>query len=184
MTKRAFGITLCVEGQRAARGGRNVKTIDARGKSHAAEILVGQVIGWRGSQTGKIGVGGGEVGVSLGRRPSDSWSAPLTMMPGGNPVTSGPGATPTSPETMLAPVLVTVLAPRTPKVSAEPRDCAWAVDAKIASAAQARKSPGTSPRRSELIRLCMMSSNWFQVSLPADPTGQTRELASEDTKKS
>lgn len=61
------GITLCVEGQLAARGGCNVKTINARGKSHAAEILVGQVIGRRGSQAGEVAVGGGEVGVSLGR---------------------------------------------------------------------------------------------------------------------
>src|ERR1700719_5117489 len=44
--------------------------------------------------------------------PSAEWIAPLAS-PGGNPVTAVPGLTPTSPETMVEPVLVTVDPART-----------------------------------------------------------------------
>src|SRR6202158_4568300 len=46
--------------------------------------------------------------------PSAEWIAPLAS-PGGNPVTAVPGLTPTSPETRVEPVLVTVEPARTAK---------------------------------------------------------------------
>src|SRR5687768_17514585 len=53
--------------------------------------------------------------------------APPTTTPGGNPVTAVPGLTPTFPLTVVAPVLVTVDPPRTPKLCAVPREiCAKA----------------------------------------------------------
>ncbi len=42
-------------------------------------------------------------------------------MPGGNPVIAVPGETPRSPLITVNPVLVTVVAPRTPNVAADPR---------------------------------------------------------------
>src|SRR5436305_4759117 len=57
------------------------------------------------------------------------WIAPPTMTPGGKPVTALPGLTPTLPLTVVAPVLVTVDPPRTPKFCAVPREiCAEAVE--------------------------------------------------------
>src|SRR3977135_492886 len=53
------------------------------------------------------------------------WIAPPTTMPGGKPVTALPGLTPTLPLTVVAPVLVTVEPPRTPKFCAVPREI-WA----------------------------------------------------------
>lgn len=41
--------------------------------------------------------------------------------PGGKPVTALPGETPRLPATTVLPVEVTVVAPQTPKVAAEPR---------------------------------------------------------------
>jgi len=62
---------------------------------------------------------------------------PPTTDPGGKPMTAEPGETPRSPLTMLGPVLVTVVPPRTAKLSAVPRNCADACDctAKAASIA-------------------------------------------------
>src|ERR1700709_410714 len=55
------------------------------------------------------------------------WIAPPTMTPGGKPVTALPGLTPTLPLTVVAPVLVTVDPPSTPKFCAVPREiCAEA----------------------------------------------------------
>src|ERR1700692_4613150 len=55
------------------------------------------------------------------------WIAPPTTTPGGKPVTALPGLTPTLPLTVVAPVLVTVEPPRTPKFCAVPREiCAEA----------------------------------------------------------
>jgi len=48
------------------------------------------------------------------------------MVPGGKPVTAVPGLTPRSPVIVLRPVLVTVEAPRTAKLCAEPSDGLWA----------------------------------------------------------
>src|SRR5687768_10553399 len=57
---------------------------------------------------------------------SVAWIVPLTV-PGGNPTTAVPGATPRSPVTVVAPVLVTVVPPRTAYPAADPRGTgAWA----------------------------------------------------------
>src|SRR4029077_16504160 len=52
---------------------------------------------------------------------SPAWIVPPTMAPGGNPVIAVPGLTPRSPVMTVAPVFVTVDAPRTANDSAEPR---------------------------------------------------------------
>jgi hypothetical protein len=52
--------------------------------------------------------------------PSAAWMAPDTI-PGGNPVTAVPGLTPRSPPMKVAPVFVTVVPARTPKLLAVPR---------------------------------------------------------------
>src|ERR1700730_8301618 len=52
---------------------------------------------------------------------------PAVTLPGGKPVIDVPGLTPTSPVMTVGPVLVTVEAPKTAKLFAEPRggaDCA------------------------------------------------------------
>ena len=65
---------------------------------------------------------------------------PGKIVPGGKPVIDVPAQTPTSPVTTVAPVLVTVEAPRTPKVAAVPNDmfCARAGEATQASTANPR----------------------------------------------
>src|ERR1700719_2166245 len=52
--------------------------------------------------------------------------APLTTIPGGNPVTELPGLSPRFPVMMVAPVLVTVVAPKTVKFCAAPSGMVWA----------------------------------------------------------
>src|ERR1700719_4064129 len=52
--------------------------------------------------------------------------APLSTTPGGNPVTELPGLSPRSPVMIVAPVLVTVDAPKMAKVSAAPSGTVWA----------------------------------------------------------
>jgi hypothetical protein len=47
---------------------------------------------------------------------------PPTTIPGGKPTTALPGLTPRSPDTMVGPVLVTVLPPKTAKLAAVPSD--------------------------------------------------------------
>ena len=69
-----------------------------------------------------------------------AWAVPATAsalctvpgritMPGGNPVTALPGLTPRFPLIMLGPVLVTVVAAKTPKLPAVPRPGAVAASA-------------------------------------------------------
>src|SRR5712664_1484962 len=60
---------------------------------------------------------------------SPAWIVPPVTVPGGKPVTAVPGLTPKSPVMIVGPVLVTVEAPRTAKLCAEPSggaDCARA----------------------------------------------------------
>ena len=52
--------------------------------------------------------------------------APLVTTPGGNPVTELPGLSPRFPVTIVAPVLVTVEAPKMAKLSAAPSGTLWA----------------------------------------------------------
>jgi len=73
---------------------------------------------------------GGKATAALYAFNASAWAAaaaevpacmfPLSM-PGGNPVIAVPGETPRSPLMIVIPVLVTVVAPRTPKVAADPR---------------------------------------------------------------
>ncbi len=60
---------------------------------------------------------------------SAACTVPLITVPGGNPVTALPGLTPRFPLMMLAPVLVTVVPARTPKLPAVPRPGAVAASA-------------------------------------------------------
>src|ERR1700730_17375707 len=53
--------------------------------------------------------------------------APLITTPGGNPVTELPGLRPRFPVTIVAPVLVTVEAPKMAKVSGAPSGAVWAI---------------------------------------------------------
>ena len=58
---------------------------------------------------------------------SPAWIVPPVTVPGGKPVTAVPGLTPKSPVMTVAPALVTVEAPRTAKLCAEPSGGAdWA----------------------------------------------------------
>ena len=61
------GVTLGIKGQEAARGGFGVEAIDPCEKRLAAQIRPAQVISGWGNQPGKVGVSGGEVGMSLYR---------------------------------------------------------------------------------------------------------------------
>ncbi len=58
---------------------------------------------------------------------SPAWIDPPLTTPGGNPVIDVPGLTPTSPTMVVAPVLVTVVPPRTAKLAAAPRGGAVAI---------------------------------------------------------
>jgi hypothetical protein len=52
---------------------------------------------------------------------SEIWITPLDTMPGGKPVTADPGLKPTSPSTVVAPVLVIVDPAKMANDSAVPR---------------------------------------------------------------
>src|ERR1700720_2000053 len=59
---------------------------------------------------------------------------PLTTTPGGNPVTELPGLSARFPVTIVAPVLVTVEAPKMATFSAAPSETLWATaDQQVAS---------------------------------------------------
>src|ERR1700674_1189998 len=71
---------------------------------------------------------------------------PGKIVPGGNPVIDVPAQTPTSPVTTVAPVLVTVELPRTPKVAAVPKGTFWAHAAEATQASAAKPRIASKPR--------------------------------------
>ena len=95
------------------------ETIDARRERQSTEVLTSQGLSARLIEHAErslgpaVGLLGGPI-IGVDR----SWG---NDDPGGKPVIAVPGLTPTFPLTTLAPVLVTVEAPSTPKLSATPR---------------------------------------------------------------
>ena len=102
--------------------------------------------------------GGPGGGGGIGRVKSD-WARAATASPAcsvpdtpGDPVTAVPGLTPRSPLTTVPPVLVTVLAPNTPNVAADPSATgAWA--AGVSRCRHSRATARRSPRRSGFVPL-------------------------------
>src|ERR1700730_13318412 len=91
---------------------------------------------------------------------------PLSTTPGPKPVTAVPGLTPKSPLTTVAPVLVTVEAPRTAKLSAAPSGTTTAVADR--DVARSPKRINTAADAAADLRACLCCVEVFRICIRSD----------------